>query len=123
MLTAMETKKKIEEYFAEQDENHKPYTRAGIARKLGITTKQLMRALETDNEYARIFTAAFTRIEEMAEEKLYNKSSSAGSKYVLSNVFGWSEKKEVKQDTEVVVKWDWGLDGNSEKVEDEKKEV
>lgn len=123
-MSAIEMKLKIDSYFNKQDERGKPYTRAGLARNLGMTSKELMKAVETDNEYTSIVMDALTKIEEMAEERLYDKSSSAGSKYVLSNIFGWAEKQEVKQDTKVVVNWDWGPDDNNiEGGTDENKEV
>lgn len=91
----------VEDYF----DTHEVPTFAGLARHLGLSTKQLYAIGEVESAYQDKALEAFTRIEEYAETKLYEKGSSTGAKFVLMNKFNWSEKAEVKEDTQFVISW------------------
>lgn len=91
----------VDTYFDE----HAVPTFAGLARALGLSTKQLLSVGEVESMYKDKAIEAFTRIEEFAEENLYNKGASTGSKFILMNRFGWSERAEVKEDTSFTISW------------------
>lgn len=91
----------VDNYFYE----HEVPTFAGLARALGLSTKQLIALADTESAYQDKTIEAFTRIEEFAETAIYDKGSATGAKFVLMNRFGWNEKSEVKEDTNFVVSW------------------
>lgn len=95
--TAEELKEKVEEYFFVAYKNHRAYTMSGLALWLGLST-QTLRNYEKcygDTEYADIIKFAKQRVEEYAENALYETGKTSGAKFVLQNNFGWAEKQDV----------------------------
>lgn len=94
---------KIEEYFFCCNQQHRPYTISGLALFLGLSTETLRKYEKEygDTEYADIIKWAKQRVEEYAEEGLYDKSKSSGSKFVLQNNFGWADKQDVNKTVNV----------------------
>lgn len=78
----------------------KPFTLAGLALHLGITTNTLSRyylisrAANIPQEYADIIVAARQKIEAYAEEQLYSKDGQRGAQFVLNSGFKWVTAKE-----------------------------
>lgn len=70
---------------------------------MGLSTETLRKYEKEygDTEYADIIKWAKQRVEEYAEEGLYDKSKSSGSKFVLQNNFGWADKQDVNQTVNV----------------------
>lgn len=104
--TVEEMEELVDNYFARQDEVHRPYTFAGLARACGLSTSELNSLMETENLYGAVMRDAKLRLEERLEEGLYSKNTSTGAKFVLMNKCGWSEKSENKQSGAVSVSWE-----------------
>jgi len=81
----------------------RPYTMSGLARYLGISIKCLFeyevhsKAGTMLPEYAEILTDAKLRIQEYAEQRLYDREGSSGARFVLETGFGWLTKKEAQE--------------------------
>lgn len=68
----------------------RPPTLAGLALALGFSTRQALKRYRGKPEYEAALQRGLTRIEQFAEEKLYDKECSAGAKFILQNDFeGW----------------------------------
>lgn len=96
--TLEELQFRINEYFDEMHSLHRPYTMSGLALWLGVTTKTL-RSWEKDygdTVYTDIIKFAKQRVENYAEESLYDNRKSSGAKFVLENYFDLSEKHSVE---------------------------
>lgn len=78
----------------------KPFTVTGLARHLHISTVTLYKyeahskAGLIPPEYADIVLDAKLRIQEYAEERLYDRDGSSGARFVLEAGFGWMTKKD-----------------------------
>ena len=93
----------INEYFDTMHKNRKPYTISGLALWIGVTT-QTLRRWETnygDTIYADIIKFAKQRVENYAEESLYDNKKVSGAKFVLENYFDLAEKHEIKNNVNV----------------------
>ena len=78
-------------------EFYRPPTMSGLAVALDIDRKTLLNYSKDDQFFHTILRARM-KIEMFTEEKLFEKETCNGSKFSLSNNFGWSEKQEVKAD-------------------------
>lgn len=118
--TAEEMQKKIDEYFVEcegkpifndvgqpiLDKNmqpimvgKRPLTITGLALALGFTSRQALLNYEAKEEFVDTITRAKAKVEQYAEERLYDKDGANGAKFSLANNFkGWKEKKEIEAD-------------------------
>jgi DNA-binding XRE family transcriptional regulator len=95
--------KDVDRYFAKCDLTDKPYTITGLALFLG-TSRQTLINYESGGVYAKFFDTiktAKTRVENYAEEKLFG-NNATGPIFALKN-FGWKDKKEVDQNTNMTV--------------------
>lgn len=78
----------------------KPYTLSGLGRHIGLTTSSLQAyeqnalAGRTPLEFAQIIQAAKQRIEQFAEEKVYDRDGSRGAEFILRTGFGWRTEAE-----------------------------
>lgn len=116
---AEEIQKLIDEYFKEcagipyTDENGQPLTTekgaviyktppkpptvTGLALALGFNSRQSLLNYQEKQEFLDTITRAKSRVEEYAEERLFDKDGANGAKFSLANNFrGWSEKQEIK---------------------------
>lgn len=95
--TLEELQERINEYFDEMHKHKKPYTISGLALWLGVTTTTLKRWENDygDTVYADIIKFAKQRVENYAEESLYDNKKVSGAKFVLENYFDLSEKHSV----------------------------
>ena len=81
----------------------RPYTMSGLARHLGISTQILFhyeanaKAGLIRPEYAEIIVDAKLRIQEYAEQRLYDREGSSGARFVLETGFGWMTKKDARE--------------------------
>lgn len=84
----------------------RPYTLSGLARYLGICRNTLKnyelksKAGLIPPEYFEIIQDARMRVQQYAEERLYDKDGSTGARFVLEAGFGWmteKDRKELKQ--------------------------
>lgn len=87
----------------------KPYTLSGLERYLKLSHntlrryEQLSRSGLIPPEYAEIIVDARQRVQEYAEERLYDREGSSGARFVLEVGFGWMtkmDKKALKQSKE-----------------------
>lgn len=77
--------------------NIKPPTITGLALALGFTSRQALLNYQAKKEFVDTITRAKTRVEQYAEERLFDKDGANGAKFSLANNFkGWNEKQEVK---------------------------
>ena len=75
---------------------NKPPTITGLALALGFASRQALLNYEGRKEFNDTITRAKSRVEQYAEERLFDKDGSNGAKFSLANNFkGWNEKTEV----------------------------
>jgi hypothetical protein len=76
--------------------NTRPLTVTGLALALGFTSRQALLNYQAKDEFVDTITRAKTRIEQYAEERLYDKDGANGAKFSLANNFnGWTEKQQI----------------------------
>lgn len=96
-----EMQKDIDEYFAECDENGKPYTVSGLAYALDTSRRTLLNYEEREDFFHTIKKAK-DKIECFNEELLYNKNvSTTGVIFNLKNNYDWKDKQEIEADVKV----------------------
>lgn len=76
-------------------EFHRPITMSGLADSLEMSRQSLLNYKKQD-EFFDTIERARRKVEMFTEEKLFDKTTCNGSKFSLSNNFGWSEKQEIK---------------------------
>ena len=75
----------------------KPPTVTGLALALGFTSRQALLNYEGKKEFIDTITRAKSKVEQYAEERLFDKDGANGAKFSLTNNFkGWNDKTEVK---------------------------
>ena len=73
--------------------NQRPPTVTGLALALGFSSRQALLNYQGKKEFNDTITRAKSRIEQYAEERLFDRDGSNGAKFSLSNNFsGWGEK-------------------------------
>lgn len=112
--------KKIDEYFKAcegrvlKDENgnfildkhnvpiiidSRPLTVTGLALALGFNSRQALLNYQAKKEFNDTILRAKARIEQYAEERLFDKDGANGAKFSLANNFdGWKEKQQIEAD-------------------------
>ena len=115
--TAEEIQEKIDAYFEEckgrvltddegemiRDKNGipifidvRPPTITGLALALGFTSRQALLNYQAKEEFVDTITRAKAKVEQYAEERLFDKDGANGSKFSLANNFkGWKEKQDI----------------------------
>lgn len=77
--------------------NKKPLTITGLALALGFSSRQALLNYQGRKEFNDTITRAKSRVEQYAEERLYDKEGANGAKFSLANNFdGWREKREIE---------------------------
>lgn len=77
----------------------RPLTVTGLALALGFNSRQTLLNYQGKEEFMDTIMRAKTRIEQYAEERLFDKDGANGAKFSLANNFeGWKEKKEIDAD-------------------------
>ena len=75
----------------------RPLTITGLALALGFNSRTSLLNYEGKEEFMNTITRAKARVEQYAEERLYDKDGSNGAKFSLANNFkGWSEKQQIE---------------------------
>ena len=119
-----EMQEKIDAYFADcegellQDANgapvldkygneiylhQRPPTVTGLALALGFASRKSLLEYQGKPEFVNTITRAKAKCEQYAEERLYYKESFNGAQFSLRANFGWKDKPEQKQDSEVQI--------------------
>ena len=74
----------------------KPLTITGLALALGFNSRQSLLNYQDKEEFVDTITRAKARVEQYAEERLFDKNGANGAKFSLANNFeGWKEKQEI----------------------------
>ncbi len=79
-------------------------TVTGLARFLGLRSRQALLNYQGREAFKPIVEAAKMRIEEYAEERLFDRDGVQGAKFTLCNNFGWDGEKYGKDDEEKQIK-------------------
>lgn len=76
-----------------------PPTVTGLALALGFTSRQALLNYEAKAEFIDTVARAKSRVEQYAEERLFDRDGANGAKFSLENNFeGWKEKRHVEAD-------------------------
>ena len=84
----------------------RPLTITGLALALGFNSRQALLNYQGKAEFNYTITRAKAKVEQYAEERLYDKDGANGAKFSLSNNFeGWREKQQIEAsvDSEVTI--------------------
>ena len=74
----------------------KPLTMTGLALALGFSSRQSLLNYKAKKEFMDTITRARARVEQFAEECLFDKNTANGAKFSLANNFeGWKEKQDI----------------------------
>lgn len=74
----------------------RPLTITGLALALGFSGRQALLNYEGKPEFMDTIKRAKSKVEQYAEERLFDKDGVNGAKFNLSNNFkGWSEKQQI----------------------------
>ena len=77
-------------------QHEKPLTITGLALALGFSGRQALLNYQGKKAFMDTITRAKSRIEQYAEERLFDKDGVNGAKFNLSNNFkGWNEKQTI----------------------------
>lgn len=85
--------------------DNRPPTVTGLALALGFTSRLDLLRYQGKKEFCNTITRAKTRVEQYAEERLFDKDGTSGAQFSLRNNFkGWdADKKEEETDTGGIV--------------------
>lgn len=85
-------------------EQVKPYTLAGLARYIGMTTnmferysKGLYDELDDARQISEVLVRYRQAVEEYAESRLYDREGTSGAQFALSRYFKWTTRKEAAE--------------------------
>lgn len=85
----------------------KPVTVTGLALALGFTSRQALLNYQGKKEFVDTITRAKSRIEQYAEERLFDRDGANGAKFSLANNFkGWNEKQRDESEENTLNKLD-----------------
>ena len=85
----------------------KPVTVTGLALALGFTSRQALLNYQAKKEFVDTITRAKSRIEQYAEERLFDRDGANGAKFSLANNFkGWNEKQRDESEENTLNKLD-----------------
>ena len=91
--SAKEMQDRIDRYFAECDEQDRPYTITGLALALDMDRQRLLN-YSADDEFYDTIKKAKAKCERYAEERLFQGGNAAGVIFNLKNNYGWRDKTE-----------------------------
>lgn len=77
----------------------RPFTMSGLADALDMSRQSLLN-YKKDDEFFDTIERARRKVEIYTEEKLFEKETCNGSKFSLSNNFGWADKQEIEHKIE-----------------------
>lgn len=77
----------------------RPLTITGLALALGFSGRQSLLNYQAKEEFVDTIMRAKARVEQYAEERLFDKDGANGAKFSLANNFdGWKEKQSIEAD-------------------------
>jgi hypothetical protein len=80
----------------------KPLTITGLALALGFNSRQTLLNYQGKEEFVDTIMRAKAKVEQYAEERLFDKDGANGAKFSLANNFeGWREKQSIEADLSV----------------------
>lgn len=86
----------IDCYFKDCEAQQRPPTVTGLALALGFTSRQALLNYQSKREFVDTITRAKSRIEQYAEERLFDRDGTQGAQFSLKNNFhGWNREKEI----------------------------
>lgn len=75
----------------------KPYTMTGLALALGFNSRSTLLDYQGKDRFSDTITRAKAKVEQYAEERLFDKDGANGAKFSLANNFKrWKEKQEIE---------------------------
>lgn len=75
----------------------KPLTITGLALALGFNSRQTLLNYQGKQEFVDTIMRAKAKVEQYAEERLFDKDGANGAKFSLANNFeGWKEKQQIE---------------------------
>lgn len=75
----------------------KPLTITGLALALGFCSRQALLNYQAKGEFNDTILRAKAKVEQYAEERLFDKDGANGAKFSLANNFdGWKEKQHIE---------------------------
>lgn len=78
----------------------RPVTVTGLALALGFRSREELMRFKGKKAYSDELSRALSRVEQYAEERLFDKGQSSGAKFFLANNFkGWQDKPDSTDDT------------------------
>lgn len=81
----------------------RPLTITGLALALGFTSRRALLNYQDKEEFVHTITRAKAKVEQYAEERLFDKDGANGAKFSLANNFeGWKEKQQIEADLNAV---------------------
>lgn len=81
----------------------KPPTVTGLALALGFTSRQALLNYQDKEEFVDTITRAKSRVEQYAEERLFDRDGSHGAQFSLRNNFkGW-KSKDIEETEDVLM--------------------
>lgn len=101
--TVSELEKCIDEYFDECCKRGRPYTMTGLALALGFLTRKSLTDYEGKPEFVNTITRARARVEQYAEERLFDRDGARGAQFSLRYNFGWKDEDDKTAAAEPVV--------------------
>ena len=82
----------------------RPLTVTGLALALGFNSRQTLLNYQAKPAFVDTITRAKAKVEQYAEERLYDKDGANGAKFSLANNFeGWKEKQHIEADVDSTV--------------------
>jgi hypothetical protein len=77
----------------------RPLTITGLALALGFNSRQALLNYQAKKEFNDAILRAKAKVEQYAEERLYDRDGANGAKFSLANNFeGWKEKQQIDAD-------------------------
>lgn len=77
----------------------RPLTITGLALALGFNSRQALLNYQAKPEFNDTILRAKAKVEQYAEERLFDKDGANGAKFSLANNFeGWKEKQHIEAD-------------------------
>lgn len=77
----------------------KPLTITGLALAIGLNSRQALLNYQGREEFNDTITRAKAKVEQYAEERLFDKDGANGAKFSLANNFeGWKERQQIDAD-------------------------
>ena len=93
----------IDKYFADCDNNEKPYTITGLALALDLDRVSLLNYADKEEFFSTIKKAKL-RVENYLEQRLINDSSTTGLIFNLKNNFGWKDRQDINANVNTEIK-------------------